>query len=137
MVSEEEYQKVVSNTKVHPSRKTTIYTPIKIAVQVQDGQIDQGKVDAHDTPKEEEQQAVQTLVNLPFSDTPTKSLHESSNAIVLLQMSTQGSSALKVAKVIHYGDTFLDEEIEIPQFNFATMTLEDINLMQATLERKN
>ena len=47
-----------------------------------------------------------------------------------------GLSASHFAKVIHYGDTFLDEEIVIPQFNFATMTLDDINMMQATLERK-
>ena len=53
-----------------------------------------------------------------------------------LQISTPSSSASCVAKVIHYGETFLDEEIVIPQFNFATMTLEDINMMQATLERK-
>ena len=51
-------------------------------------------------------------------------------------MSKPGSSASKVAKVIHYGDNFLDEEIVIHQFNFATMTLEDINLMQATLEKE-
>ena len=51
-------------------------------------------------------------------------------------MSTLGSGASKVAKVTHYGDAFLDEEIVIPQFNFATMTLEDIILKQATLENK-
>ena len=51
-------------------------------------------------------------------------------------MSALGSSASKIAKVIHYGDTFLYEEIVIPHFDFATMTLEDINLMQASLERK-
>ena len=51
-------------------------------------------------------------------------------------MTTLGSSESKFAKVIHYGDTFLDEEIVIPQFNFATMTLDDINMMQATLEKK-
>ena len=51
-------------------------------------------------------------------------------------MTTLGIGASKFAKVIHYGDAFLDEEIVIPQFNFATMSLEDINLMQATLEKK-
>ena len=79
---------------------------------------------------------MQTLVNLPSAGTPPKIPQEPSNATVPLQMTTLGSSASKVAKVIHYGDTFLDEEIVIPQFNFATMTLEDINLMQDALERK-
>ena len=51
-------------------------------------------------------------------------------------MSTLGLGTSKVAKVTHYGDTFLDKEIVIPHFGFATMTLEDINLMQAALERK-
>ena len=51
-------------------------------------------------------------------------------------MTTLGSSASIFAKVTHYGDAFLDEDIVIPQFNFATMSLKDINLMQATLEKK-
>ena len=79
---------------------------------------------------------MQALVNLPSAGTPPKNLHEPSSITVPLQMSTPCSSASKVAKVIHYIDTFLDEEIVIPQFNFATMTLEYINLMQATLQRK-
>ena len=79
---------------------------------------------------------MQALVNLPSADTPTKSLQESSTIVVPLQMSTLGLSTSKVAKVTHYGNTFLDEEIVIPHFDFVTMTLEDINLMQATLERK-
>ena len=79
---------------------------------------------------------MQTLVNLPSVSTLTKILHELSTIAVPLQMSTLGSSASKFAKVIHYKDTFLDEEIVITQFNFATMTLEDIKLMQATLGRK-
>ena len=53
-----------------------------------------------------------------------------------LQVSTPISSHSKVEKVIHYGDTFLDEEIVIPHFDSTTMTLENINLIQATLERK-
>ena len=55
LVSEEEYQNAISNTKFQPSRKTFDDTHIKVEVQVQDGQIDQSKEDARDTPKEEEQ----------------------------------------------------------------------------------
>ena len=45
----------MSDTKVQPSRKTTNDTPLKVAVQVQYGKIDQSQEDAKDTPKEEEQ----------------------------------------------------------------------------------
>ena len=79
---------------------------------------------------------MQTLVNLHLVDTPTKIFQKQSTKVVSLQITTLGSSASRVAKVIYNGDTFLDEEIVIPQFNFATMTLDDINMMQATLERK-
>ena len=41
-----------------------------------------------------------------------------------------------VAKVLHYGDALLDEEIVIPKYEYATMTLEHINIMQEALERK-
>ena len=69
---------------------------------------------------------MQTLVSLLAADTPRKSIQELSTIAVPLQISTPGSSESCVAKVIHYEDTFLDEEIVIPQFNFAIMTLEDI-----------
>ena len=53
-----------------------------------------------------------------------------------LQISTPGSSSTKVASVLHYGDPTLDEEIVIPKYDYATITLEQINLMQEALERK-
>ena len=39
-------------------------------------------------------------------------------------------------KVLHYGDPFLDENIIIPHFEFATMTLEDLNKLQVAIERR-
>ena len=47
-----------------------------------------------------------------------------------------GLGLSKVAKVIHYGDAFLDEEIVIPQFDYAMITIEDIGIMQEALEKK-
>ena len=79
---------------------------------------------------------MQALVNLPLVGTPTKILQEPSTVALPLQISTPRLGLSKVAKVIHYGDPFLDEEIMIPQFDFTTMTLEDINLMQDALEKK-
>ena len=79
---------------------------------------------------------MQALVNLPSAGTPTKILSEPSTAAVPRKTSTPSLGASKVAKVTHYGDAFLDEEIVISQFDFATMSLEDINLMQVALEKK-
>ena len=76
------------------------------------------------------------LVNLPSVDTPTKSRQESSLAVVPFQISTLGSSHAKVAKVLHYGDAFLDENIVITHFDSATMTLDDLNVLQAAIERR-
>ena len=101
-----------------------------------DGHIDQNKGHIPDTPKEEEQQVVHTLVNLPLAKTPTKSLQEPITVAVPLQISTPGSSHSKVAKVLHYGDAFLDENIIIPHFDSATMTLDDLNVLQAAIERR-
>ena len=65
---------------------------------------------------------MQTLIKLPSAGTPTKILQELSTTIVPLQMSTPSLGSSKGAKVIHYGDAFLDDEIVIPQFDFATVT---------------
>ena len=41
-----------------------------------------------------------------------------------LQISALGSSSIKVARVIHYGNPKLDEEIVIPKYDNATMNNE-------------
>ena len=53
-----------------------------------------------------------------------------------LQISAPSSSSTKVVRVLHYGDPTLDEEIVIPKYEYATMNLEQINIMQEALERK-
>ena len=77
-----------------------------------------------------------TLVNFPSAGTPTKSLQVLSSIAVPLQISTPGLSQSKVTKVLHYGDAFLDENIIIPHFDSATMTLDDLNVLQADIERR-
>ena len=52
---------------------------------------------------------MQTLINFPSASTPTQSHQELSTATVPLQISKLGSSHSKVAKVLHYGDAFLDD----------------------------
>ena len=76
------------------------------------------------------------MVNLPTFGTPTKFLQRLRIVAIPLQISTPGLGSSKVAKVIHYGDAFLDEEIVIPQFDYANMTLEDIGIMQEAMEKK-
>ena len=39
-------------------------------------------------------------------------------------------SSSKVEKVIHYGDVSLDEEIFIPKYDYDTMKLEQIGILQ-------
>ena len=53
-----------------------------------------------------------------------------------LQISAPGSSSTRVARVLHYGDPTLDEEIVIPKYDYDNITLEKINLMQEALETK-
>ena len=58
------------------------------------------------------------LVNFPTLGTPLK---QSSIDALPLQISAPGSSSTKVARVLHYGDPTLDEEIVIPSYEFKTM----------------
>ena len=93
--------------------------------------------ESKDTLKEKEQDAIQELVTLSTSSTsPTKLLQKLSPEVVPQKISTPGSSSSKVDKVIHYGDITLDEDIVIPKFDYATMTREQINMLQQALEKK-
>ena len=53
-----------------------------------------------------------------------------------MQISLLGFSSSKVEKVIHYGDITLDEEIVIPKYDYDTMTIEKIGILQQALEKK-
>ena len=64
---------------------------------------------------------MQTLVNLPTTRTPTKQL---SIDEIPFKISALGSSSTKVARVLHYKDPTLDEEIFIPNYDSKKMNLE-------------
>ena len=130
LVSTEELAKITIKHKPTETISVTLDT-----ADTQD-HIDPNKEKTLDTPKEKEEEAAHTLVNLPSAGTPTKSQQEPSTAAVQLQISTPGSSQSNVAKVLHYGDPFLDETIIIPHFESETMTLDDLNKLQATIDRK-
>ena len=53
-----------------------------------------------------------------------------------MQISAPGLSSTMVARVIHYGDPALDEEIVIPRYEYKTMSIDQINEVQEELERK-
>ena len=91
--------------------------------------IDQAKSEEKDIPKEKEQETIQLLVNLPTSSSPTKVLQRLSTDAIPLHISALGSNSSKVSKVFHYGDKNLDEEIVMPKYDYATMTLEKIGIM--------
>ena len=101
--------------------------------------VDQGRkdqVNEGESPKEKEQQVIQVLANLPRSGTPTET-QQQLRSTVPLQVSRPSSSSTRVARVLHYGDPTLDEEIVIPRYDYATMTIDQINEVQEALERKN
>ena len=41
-----------------------------------------------------------------------------------------------VARILHYGDPKLDEEIFIPSYESSTLTIEKINEIQGALDRR-
>lgn len=53
-----------------------------------------------------------------------------------LQILAPSSISSKVQKVTHYGDITLDEEIVIPKYDYDTMTIEKIGILQQALEKK-
>ena len=44
-------------------------------------------------------------------------------------------SSTKVARVLHYGDPALDEEIVIPRYDYKIMNIDQINEVKETLEK--
>ena len=56
--------------------------------------------------------------------------------VVPSKISAPGSSSTKVARVLHYGDPTLDEEIVIPSYDSRKMNLEQINELQEALEKR-
>lgn len=56
--------------------------------------------------------------------------------MIPLQISTPGSSSTKVTRVLHYGDSELDEEIVIPSYDLKTISIEHIIEMQDALNRR-
>ena len=79
--------------------------------------------------------AIQTLVELPKTGTPTKIVQMSSTDSLSLQVSTPGSSSKRVARTIHYGIPELDEEIQIPYYESSTLTEEKMNEIQSALDK--
>ena len=79
---------------------------------------------------------IQTLIELPKTGTPTKSLQQSSTNMLALQVRTPGLSSTRAGKTIHYGILELDEEIQIPYYDSSTLTEEKMNEIQSALDKR-
>ena len=86
--------------------------------------------------QDKEESAIQTLVELPKTGTPTKIVQMSSTDTMALQVSTPGSRSKRVARTIHYGIPELDEEIQIPYYDSSTLTEEKMNEIQSALDKR-
>lgn len=84
-----------------------------------------------------EQATIQALVTLPTSGTPsTQTLQKPSTDATPLQISVLSPSSSKAEEVIQYGDVSLDEEIVLPKYDYATITIEQMGILQEALVRK-
>lgn len=89
------------------------------------------------TKKLEEQLAIQTLVTLPGTATPPiQALHRPSIEAIPLQSSRPSPRTSKVDEVTSFVDVNLDEVIQLPKFDFATITIEQMRILQDPLAKK-
>ena len=77
------------------------------------------------TTKPEEQLAIQTLVTLPkISTHPSQSLHRLSIEVIPLKSSWLSPRTSKVDEITSFVNVSLDEVIELPKFDYETITTE-------------
>lgn len=89
------------------------------------------------TPKLKEKVTIQALLTLPKSGTPSShTLQKPSTDVTPLQISVPSPSSSKAKEVITYGDVSLDEEIVLPKYDFDTMRIEQMGILQEALARK-
>ena len=94
--------------------------------------VEQGKLEESElTPKVKEQVSIQALVALlAYGTSSTQILYKLSTYAIPLQISVLSPSSSKAKKLIHYGDVILDEEIVITKYDYDTMTIEKIGILQ-------
>ena len=56
--------------------------------------------------------------------------------MLALQFRTPSSSSTRVSRAIHYGIPELDEEIQIPYYDWSTLTEEKMNEIQSALDKR-
>ena len=89
------------------------------------------------TTKPKEQLTIQTLITLPeFSTPPREALHRKSIEAIPLQSSSMSPSTSKVDEVTSFGDVNLAKVIELPKFDLATITIEQMSILQDALAKK-
>lgn len=131
-------------------------TPVNNETQSQTGQVDapaplaqdQGAIQINEvendkpkennlTPKMKELAAIQALIPLPESGTPSsQTLQRLSIDAKPFQFSMLSPSSSKGEEVITYGDVSLDEEIIFPKFDLVVITIKKMGILQEALARK-
>ena len=89
-------------------RDTSVSTAQEKGAPPQIKIVDQDRTE-EESPKEKEQETIQTLINFPTTRTPTRTSQQLRIEAIQLQISALVSSSTKVARVLHYGDPTLDE----------------------------
>ncbi len=64
------------------------------------------------------------MINFPTIGTPTGTSQNPSTKAIPLQILSPGLSSRKVARVLHYGDLSLDEDIVILKYDYETMNID-------------
>ena len=89
------------------------------------------------TTKPKEKLVIQTLVTLPESATPpSQALQRLSIEATPLQSSRLNPITSKEGKVTSFVDVNMVEVIELPKFDYATITIEKMGILQEALEKK-
>lgn len=142
--------------KVEIVGQDKVETPVNDGTQSQTGQVDvptplakdQGATEISEedkdkseetslTPKPKELEAIQALVTLPELGTPSsQTLHKLSTNATPLQFLVSSPISSKEQEVITYGDVSLDEEIVLPKFDYATIIIQKVGVLQEALAKK-
>lgn len=89
------------------------------------------------TTKPKDQLTIQTLVTFLRTATPSQALHILSVEATPLQPSQLSPTTSKVDKVTSFGDVNQDEVIVLTKFDLATITIEQISILQDAFAKKS
>lgn len=126
-VGEDKVETPVNDGSTSQIGQVDVPTPpaqVQGAIELKEAEKDKPK-DIDLTPKPKELEAIQALVTLPVLGTPSsQTLQRPSTDATPLQFLVSSPSSSKAEEVITYGDVSLNEEIVLPKFDYAAITIE-------------